>query len=702
MEHPGTQITPKRLMVKGFSIWHQSCFTTANRQPHIMKTNINSQNNHTGKNTKGAGYPPQSLSLREAIVWFVVTAVALCIFSSANAQTPIVNVNSSQISSLQTKNYNAAGASGSSFSSTNYQYTYGASTQAANHLKKLNSFTIGAEVYTYADSASSVVKIRRVNNSTVSGTRTLLWVEKGANASNSTIAVVNEYNDNMESVFDGNSLNQGTDNLFANQGDGNGNNNNIERLDVIFAGGVISTINTKVGFALFERGDDNAHDPFVIAPITAIDANGNPTAYGNILRVNTASYGNLPSSSTNYYIVRKDIATEASLKMSTSGTQKIGGVFISFNDLGIAPNVKIYGYSIIGYDLPANATSANLVDYNNSTYFPGNTSSATLQGGIDLIALTGVLSAPNSIILPPVAIDIVNDTIPNTALVTGIVPFKASAASGNIANYTIQSIPTVSEGVLYVCTNGNCAAVTAGQVITPSQIFMLSFQPNPVFTGDVVFNYFATDSYNQVSNVATYTIPVSGQNPGLLPVTILSFNGSIDKKTVQLNWQTSLEVNSSYFEIQKSEDGINFETFATATAKGNSSLISNYQVKDDLFFYTKKVVYYRIKMVDIDGKHKYSSVMVIKVDAVVTKSSVKAWPVPFISQLNVEYSSELNQDVRISLISINGAVVFNSNYTVKQGRNIITLTQAPSIPAGTYMMQISNGAKTETIKVIKQ
>jgi|GEM_PF-1355654 len=699
MEYLKTLDWPKCLLAKDFSIWHQSCFNGYNRKPPIMKTNINYQSTNQGKNTKGAGYRPQRLSLTEAITWFLLTALALFISGTAKSQTPIVNVNTSFVSSTLHTNYNANGANGSSFSNTSYQYSFGASTQETNHLKRLNSFTIGSEVYTYADNASSVVKIRRVNNTVVTGTRTLLWVEKGASATNNKVAVVNQYNDNMESVFDGNNLNQGTDNLFANQGDGNGNNNNIERLDVIFAGGVISTINTKVGFALFERGDDNAHDPFVIAPITAIDADGNPTAYGNIVRVNTASYGNLPSSSTNYYIVRKD--AETNLRMSTSGTQKIGGVFVSFSDLGVAPNTKIYGYSVIGYDLPANAGSANLVDYTNSTYFPRNTSSATMQGGIDLIALTGVLSAPNSIILPPVAENIINDTIQNTASIAAVLPFKASAASGNIASYTIQSIPAESEGVLYVCDNGNCTPVTPGQVLTAAQIYMLSFQPNPSFTGDIVFEYFATDSYNQVSNVATYTIPVSGPSHGLLPITILSFTGSIDKKAVQLNWQTSLEINSSYFEIQRSEDGILYETFATATAKGNSSLISNYQAKDDLFFYTKKVVYYRIKMVDVDGKFKYSSIMVIKVEPSTTNNSVKAWPIPFASQLNVEYNSEINQQVKISMIGMNGAVIFNNNTTVKQGRNVITINQAQTTPSGTYMLLISNGAKTETVKVVK-
>lgn len=701
MEYRERYILIKPLLVKDSTIWHQSCFYTGNRKTQIMKTNLTHQNKTGGKNSNRAGYPPQRLSFSEAIVWFTLTALALFLFGNAKAQTPIVHVHTSFTSSANATSYEAKGASGSSFSNKNYTYTFGTATQTADHLKKLNSFTIGSEVYSYADNASSIVKIRRVNNNVVAGTRTLLWVEKAGSATNTSVAVVNTYNDNMESVFDGNSLNQGTDNLFANQGDGNGNNNNIERMDVIFSGGVISTINTKVGFALFERGDDNAHDPFVIAPITAIDVNGNPTGYGNILRVNTADYGNLPSSSTDFYVVRKE-SNETNLRMSTSGTQKIGGVFISFNDMGVAPGVKIYGYSIFAYDLPANATGANLVDYTNSTYFPTNTSSATMQGGIDLIALTGVLSAPNSIILPPVADNIITDTLQNTALITAIEPFKASAASGDIANYTVQTIPTANEGVLYICTDGNCIPVVEGQVLTAAQINLLSFQPNPSYTGNVVFTYFAHDTYNQVSNVATYTIPVAGQNQSVLPVTILSFTGSIDKKSVQLNWQTSLEVNSSYFELQKSEDGISFETFATATAKGHSSSISAYHTTDDLFFYTKKLVYYRIKMVDTDGKYKYSSIINLKLDAAAGTGSVKAWPVPFINQLQAAYTSEVNQQVTISLVSMSGAVVSRNTAAVQQGRNVIAVSPAASTPSGTYMLVISSHTKTASVKVVKQ
>ncbi len=552
--------------------------------------------------------------------------------------------------------------------------------------------------------ANSIVKIRRVNNGIVSGKRSLLWLEKNivAGGSANKIAVLPQYNDNMELVFDGNSLNQGTDNLFANQGDGNGNNNNIERLDVIFAGGVISTYNNKVGFALFERGADNEHDPFVIAAITSIDQNGNPTAYGKPLRINSGNWGNIPSSAVDYYVARRDPLTELNLRMSTSGKQNIGGVFITLKDLGIATGVKIYGYSVMGYDLPSCATAADLVDYTNSTYFPTNTSSATSQGGIDLIALTGVLSAPEGIILPPTANNIEIPSIMNTSILTAIPPLDATAASGSIELYSIVSIPLASQGSLHLCNNGNCNPIVAGQVLTPAEINMLSFVPNPSFTGSIVFNYSATDSHQQVSNIATYTIPVTSTTQSLLPVNMVSFTGNINNKLVQLNWQTSQENNSSYYEVQRSSNGSNYEPISTITANGNIGTLSNYKEKDDLFFYTGKVVYYRLKMVDTDGKFKFSKVLVIKINNATTVNILKAFPLPFSSQLTAGYSSELSGEIKVNLTTVNGSRVASSTATVQKGYNSISINQAQTIPSGTYLLTITGNGKSESIKVVKQ
>ncbi len=627
-------------------------------------------------------------------------SIILFFANDSFGQTAIVNVSKSSVTSSTSLSYRAAGASESSFSNKSFDYSFGTVTQSGNNTKTLVDFTIGSDVYTYAQNGNSTVKIRRVDNAVVQGSRTLLWVEQHASATSTQVAVINPYNDNMELAFASNSLNQGTDNLFSNQGDGNGNNNNIERLDVVFQGGLISDANKKVGFAMFERGVDNAHDPFVIAAITGVDVDGNPTSFGNPIRVNTGDYGNLPSSSANYYVVRRDISKEANLKMSTSGTQSIGGVFLSLSDLGIASTVKIYGYSIFAADLPLNAKAVDLVNYNDPTFFPTNTNSST-GGGIDLIALTGVLSIKNTVILPPTAENITMPNMLNTSPRSAIAPLIATAASGTIESYTIQTIPTVEQGTLYLCKNNSCTIVTINQILTPAEITQLSFKPKNTFTGDVVFYYSAKDSHTQVSNTASYTIPVTAPSLSTLPVSIASFTGSLNGKIAQLNWQTSQEINSSYFELQRSNDGNRFEPIATVTAKGFSTIAANYQSNDDLNFYTDKNVFYRLKMVDIDGKFAYSATVLLKTNGTVV-SKLNIWPNPFMSQLNANYVAEKDGTVQIKMSSADGKTVVQSNTIVKKGQNVFAISQAQNLPKGIYILNIFSDSKIESVKIIKQ
>ncbi|CAN5424851.1 hypothetical protein BH11BAC3_BH11BAC3_39090 [soil metagenome] len=613
------------------------------------------------------------------------------------AQTAITKATIISENATSSLNYTAPGAGASSYSGTTLRYTFGQATQNTGNSTTLQDFTIGNEVYTYALNANSYVKLRRVNNPVVNGDRTLLWVEGKPGTGANDVSVVNAYNDNMETAFSRNSLNQGTDNLFQNKGDGNGNNNNIERLDVVFAGGMISMINTKVGFALFERGNDNEHDGFVIAAIKTIDIAGSATSYGKPLRVTSAKYGNLPGSSLKYYVVRRDLAVEATLKMSTSGNQNIGGVYISLDELGIANGDIIYGYSVFSSDLPTNATSADMVDYTNPTFFPTNTGAD--KGGIDLIALTGILSVPNAVILPPTAENIINPAIWHDAPVTGIEPLDATAASGTIISYTIKTIPSADRGTLYSLINGNSMAVSTGQILTANQINSLAFKPMVGKGGDAVFYYNAKDSYDQVSNTASYTIPVLLPEVSL-PVKLTGFTGNINNKNVQLNWQTLQEINSSYFEVQRSNDGNSFEPFATFTAKEFSNVTTNYSANDDLYHYTESNVFYRLKMVDVDGKFIYSNIIMFKVNGMLTTNTI-AWPNPTKGKLTVQLNSELNGTAQLKLSGIDGKVWSQSSVIIKKGQNVIPVNQAQSLPAATYILNIISAVKTETIKIIK-
>lgn len=99
----------------------------------------------------------------------------------------------------------------------------------------------------------------------------------------------------------------------------------------------------------------------------------------------------------------------------------------------------------------------------------------------------------------------------------------------------------------------------------------------------------------------------TSSNLVLLPVVLKSFNAALDpNKTVNLQWVTSLESNTSHFEIERSFNGKDFTMIGKVNAKGNSSTDLKYSLTDPQP--GDGNTYYRIKMVDKDSRFEYSSV----------------------------------------------------------------------------------------------
>jgi len=203
------------------------------------------------------------------------------------------------------------------------------------------------------------------------------------------------YATNYASLLLGNNILRGSDNTFANGTDAT--SGNIERLDFVFSSSGI-TATTSTSFAIFDRGAIGVHDNVKIAVITGWDSVNNvPTAYGgNLVSVQPTDYGtaNL-TADFNYNLFRYSNGDNLGSPYWTSdtetGTQGLGGTIVSMSDLGIAPGTTIYGYSLMGYDTTDGGSLTNLVNWNNATYYPTDTTNATGTGGIDLSAVNGVL-----------------------------------------------------------------------------------------------------------------------------------------------------------------------------------------------------------------------------------------------------------------------------------------------------------------------
>lgn len=131
---------------------------------------------------------------------------------------------------------------------------------------------------------------------------------------------------------------------------------------------------------------------------------------------------------------------------------------------------------------------------------------------------------------PPVANNVMTQNISNNQAAVAIPNLNAADPDGSVTSYTIgSSLPNPStEGTLYYCASAtvpcplaSLTAVTAGQVLTPTQATRLYFDPVASFIGTASFTYVATDNVSATSNTSIYQIPVVNIAPVANP-TILS------------------------------------------------------------------------------------------------------------------------------------------------------------------------------------
>lgn len=183
----------------------------------------------------------------------------------------------------------------------------------------------------------------------------------------------------------------------------------------------------------------------------------------------------------------------------------------------------------------------------------------------------------------------------------------------------------------------------------------------------------------------------------LLPITLSSFNGKYSNGISTLEWQTSQELNSDYFELMKSTDGQNFYSVANIKGAGNSSTIKNYSYQDNTSN-TGRFVYYRLKQVDANGKYFFSPIVKL---ALGLNTSVTAYPNPFINDFTVAFSAGKTSTATLKVQNSSGQYIYSKTIAVTKGNNSISVKSLPSINAGIYYVSVVNDELNFTAKLQK-
>ena len=186
--------------------------------------------------------------------------------------------------------------------------------------------------------------------------------------------------------------------------------------------------------------------------------------------------------------------------------------------------------------------------------------------------------------------------------------------------------------------------------------------------------------------------------PSTLPVTGLQAFAQRTGNTVTVQWETLAEYNTSIYVVEKSNDAVNWHNTDTVTAAGYSQVKRIYTSTD---LTPGSLNYYRIKQVDNNGRYSYSNT--VRISFTPNAVTAKTYPNPFVSQVQVDVNSELNQRVNITFTDISGRKLLLKTWALTKGNNSMVLPQVVQFPAGMYMMNIctEDGTNLYKTKLVK-
>ncbi len=285
-----------------------------------------------------------------------------------------------------------------------------------------------------------------------------------------------------------------------------------------------------------------------------------------------------------------------------------------------------------------------------------------------------------------------------------------------INNDSWFSFCTVNAGTWQIAFNvGTCvfSGVNSGAQMalftgTPSALTWHSQAANPTYSGGSWTSptitlaagecaYMMVDGFAGDACAYSYTLTNLTGGCIVLPIELISFNAHKKGDEIKADWVTATESNNSYFTLEKSKDGIVWETVGVVVSQavnGNSTQVLNYSKVDTKPY--SGTSYYRLKQTDYDGKTTTSAIQAIQFeedanldfDIVPNPASQDGFV------LNFNHPSDSNYTLEI--VDLTGKLVYSKPVQITDTKLEINET----LSKGMYFLQLKNADNSFTKKLI--
>jgi hypothetical protein len=177
-----------------------------------------------------------------------------------------------------------------------------------------------------------------------------------------------------------------------------------------------------------------------------------------------------------------------------------------------------------------------------------------------------------------------------------------------------------------------------------------------------------------------------------LPAIWGDFYGVAKETETQLNWYTLQEENTDYFEVEYAVNGTDFIAIGSIGAQGSSAATTFYTFTHRLSLNTS-VRYYRLKLVDKDGKYQYSQKIALRSRSQNNYLQLQQ----NIINNNLQLTA-FSKDLYVILADMNGKIVLRSR--IREGYQSIS---TGSLSTGIYKLIVYRQNEiAQTLSLLKQ
>jgi len=197
----------------------------------------------------------------------------------------------------------------------------------------------------------------------------------------------------------------------------------------------------------------------------------------------------------------------------------------------------------------------------------------------------------------------------------------------------------------------------------------------------LLFNFLATDNGSGKGYLFNTSLCMANAP---LPVTLEEFKGQERNTVINLYWKTSREENLNRFEVERSRDGVHYETVGLVFPWEDANHIE-YAFNDKSA--SPGTNYYRLKMIDNDAAYKYSGVLTFSL-AQTAAASVVIAPNPVVDKICLQFTGLSENTYRIELRNAVGQKFVEQSIKITGYRQTGYLMRTVSMTPGIYFLTV--------------